>query len=148
MRQITEILRNAAGRKWRITLVIALLACTLTAWGAPPADTRVTVNVRQAPAHTVLNKLQKDAGLNFIYSADVAKTWPAITLSMKNKPASQVIAQLAEMINCNYSIRNNVVTITPRESRYKQKKWTLKGKVVDEIGEPLIGVTVKPMCPA
>lgn len=144
MRQITEILRNAAGRKWRITLIIALLTCTLTAWGAPPADTRVTINVRQVPAHAVLNKLQKDAVLNFIYSADVAKTWPAITLSMKNKPASQVIAQLAEMINCNYSIRNNVVTITPRESRYKQKKWTLTGKVVDEIGEPLIGVTVKP----
>lgn len=144
MKQITKGLKNTIGRRWCATLVMLLLTCCMAVWGAPPADTKVSIDVRQASVQQVLNKLQKDAGLNFVYSADVAKTWPAITLRVKNKPASQVIAQVAEMINCNYTIKNNVVSITPKEGKYKQQKWKLTGKVVDEIGEPLIGVTVKP----
>lgn len=135
--------RITMGHRWLAALVMTwLLACSVQVYAGQPADTKVTIEVRQASAESVLRMIQKETGLSFLYSADVAKTWPAITLKVKNKPANEVIAQIAEFINCNYSIKGNIVSITPKEGKH-QKRWKLSGKVVDEIGEPLIGVTVK-----
>lgn len=136
--------RIMRGHRWLTALVMTwLLACCVQVRAGQPADTRVTIEVRQASVESVLRMIQKETGLSFLYSADVAKTWPVITLKVKNKPASEVIAQVAEFVNCNYSIRGNIVSITPKVGKQQGKRWKLSGKVVDEIGDPLIGATVK-----
>ncbi len=119
----------------------ALLAFfTAIAHAATPADTKVTIDFKSAPVETVLDAIKQQTGLNFVYSAELAKTWPKVSIEARQKTAEQVIAQLMEMLNCEYAVRGNIVSIGKLNS---SKKITLRGRVVDTNGEPLVGVTIK-----
>lgn len=105
-----------------------------------PADTNVTVDFKSVPVATVLYSIQKQAGLSFVYSTELASKWPKISISVKQKPAEEVISQVTGMIGCNYQIKGNIVTITQQQVSGKER--TVKGRVSDDEGEPLVGVPI------
>ncbi|MBQ1673392.1 MAG: hypothetical protein II064_04810, partial [Bacteroidales bacterium] len=68
----------------KVLLALSLTVLTVvTAAAAPDLDTKVTVNYQSAPVETVLASLQKQTGLNFVYSSDLAKTWPKVTIQAR-----------------------------------------------------------------
>ena len=84
------------------------------------------------------NCTKKQADLNFVYSSQLASNWPKITIRATKKPGEEVVQQVINLINCAYSIKNNIVTIT--QQKLSGRERTMKGHVRDENGELLVGV--------
>lgn len=122
-----------------VLLWIALML-PLSALASMPADTRVSLNAKSVPVEDVLKQLKQQSGLNFVYSSDLAKTWPKITIRATKKPVEEVIGEIAGLIGCSYEIKGNIVTITRQKVSGRER--TIKGYVRDESGDPLIGVPV------
>ena len=128
---------------WRMLCLALLTVVAVAVHAATPADTEVTISFRSAPAETVLEAIQKQTGLNFVYDATQAKEWPSVTIEARQQPAQQVIAQLVGLIGCQYTIKGNIVSIgCERQTDAIAGGRTVKGRVVDQMGEPLPGVTV------
>ena len=125
----------------KVLLALSLVVLTVvTAAAAPDLDTKVTVNYQSAPVETVLASLQKQTGLNFVYSSDLAKTWPKVTIQARKRPAEEVIRDLVNLIECQYTVKGNIVSISAQQLSGRTR--TISGYVRDADGEPLIGVPV------
>ena len=59
-------------------LILSMLPLSVEA--AMPADTKVSVDFKSVPVATVLNAIQKQAGLSFVYSTEEAARWPKVTI--------------------------------------------------------------------
>ena len=104
---------------------------------------RVSVRFKSVPVITVLNAIQQQSGMSFVYSSELAAGWPEITIQATDEPAEQVIQQVSAMIDCAYEIKGTVVTLTPILSQaVSSKERTVSGRVTDENGEALPGVTI------
>ena len=126
----------------RVCLLLWAMAWLLptVSHAAMPADTKVSVDFKSVPVVTVLNAIQKQAGLSFVYSTEEAARWPKVTIRATRKSASEVVGQLTSLIGCSYTIKGNIVTITRQQLSGRER--TVRGHVTDETGEPLVGVPV------
>lgn len=65
-----------------------------TAQAQDASQKPVTVNFSSVTVKQFFAEVKKQTGLNFIYDADLAQTWPKITIKANKKPAIQVIDQV------------------------------------------------------
>ena len=115
-----------------------LLAVSMAAVAEPPQDKLVSIDRRSAPVERVLQDIQEQTGLSFVYREELVKGWPRITLTATQRSARQVIAQIAGLIRCDYDISNGIVTFTPLPA----EPVTVTGNVTDSHGTPLESATV------
>ena len=78
------------------------------------AARKVSVNFSGVTVKTVLDAIKKQTGLNFIYSTDLAKTWPKVNVHARERRVTEVINDIMSQINCRCDIQGNLVTITRR----------------------------------
>ena len=133
----TELLR---GIRQLMLATLLLLSASVTAMAAGPADTPVSINFKSEQVTTVLKEVQRQSGLNFFYSAELAKEWPRITIRMTKKPAEEVVAKIASLIGCEYTMKSNIVTISKQKLSGRER--IIKGHVRDSDGELLVGVPI------
>lgn len=127
----------------RISKIVTLLVLVL--WIVAPlgriqaqnlASKPVTMNLKSVTVKEFFDEVKKQTGLSFMYNADLAKSWPKVTVKADKKPAKQVIEEVLSQIDCNYFIRGNIVSVDKRKERI------VEGQVVDNTGEPLVGAPV------
>ena len=126
-------------KKAFLAFALTLMSVAMVS-AAPDIDTKVTVSFKSASVETVLESLQKQTGLNFVYSSDLAKTWPKVTIQARKRPAEEVIRDLVNLIECQYTVKGNIVSISAQQLSGRTR--TISGYVRDADGEPLIGVPV------
>lgn len=131
---------NKGKQLQRVLCTVVFVFAFTIAKAMMPADTKVTLDYKSVSVETVFQHIQKQSGLNFVYTSELARSWPKISIKATKKSAEQVISQVAGLIGCTYKIRDNIVTITRQKSSGKQR--TISGYVRDEQGEPLAGVPV------
>ena len=100
----------------------------------------VTVDFKSVSVKDFFAEMKKQTGLNFIYNADLAQSWPKVTVSARRKPAEEVIDYVTSLIGCSYEIKGNIVTITKQQQSGRQR--SIKGVVRDDTGQPLMGVPI------
>lgn len=128
-------------RRFSLTVMLAALCLLSTsAFAKAPADQKISINMKSVPVEQVFNEIHKQAGLDFFYSSELAKTWPKITCQMNKRTVEEVIDKITGLIGCSYMIRNNIVTITKQKISGRER--TVKGYVKDETGESIIGVPI------
>lgn len=127
-------------RIFRMALLAAVFLLPVSALGKAPADQKISINVKSVAVEQVFNEIHRQAGLDFFYSSDLAKTWPKVTCQMTNKTAEEVIDKVTGLIGCTYEIKNNIVTVTKQQLSGHER--TIKGYVRDENGEALTGVPI------
>lgn len=132
--------RNANDPRLKTLFTLLLLAIATCVMASTPPDTKVTVNFKSAKVETVLREIQRQAKINVVYKADLAKEWPSITIRATKKPAAEVIETVTGLIGCDYEVHGNIVTITRKKPTYSLR--TVQGYVRDEEGEALVGVPV------
>lgn len=121
-------------------LMTVMLLMPGKALASMPADTKMSIDVKSTSVEQVLNEIHRKAKIDFFYDANLAKNWPKITLRAVNKTAEEIIGQVANLINCTYSVKGNIVTIFQKQLSGRER--TVKGYVRDEDGELLVGVPV------
>jgi len=123
-----------------LLLLTVMLLMPGKALASMPADTKMSIDVKSTSVEQVLNEIHRKAKIDFFYDANLAKNWPKITLRAVNKTAEEIIGQVANLINCTYSVKGNIVTIFQKQLSGRER--TVKGYVRDEDGELLVGVPV------
>lgn len=123
-----------------LLLMTVMLLMPGKALASMPADTKMSIDVKSTSVEQVLNEIHRKAKIDFFYDANLAKNWPKITLRAVNKTAEEIIGQVANLINCTYSVKGNIVTFFQKQLSGRER--TVKGYVRDEDGKLLVGVPV------
>lgn len=132
-----------------LLLLLMMAVCFhLQAAAMPPADTPVTINVKQVAAEAVIKQIQKQSGLNIVYTTALARNWPKITLQVKNRPAIEVLEQVANLVGCTCTINGNIATLSSEVpmthlANVQENRNLIIGSVEDSNGQPLPGVTIR-----
>ena len=127
-------------RAKRLLALVGLLLMTMTVTAQTADKKRVTLDMQNVTVKEFFAEVKKQTGLNFMYDADVAKEWPKVNIKVQKKTAEEAIDQVMTSIGCQYTIKDNIVTITPQKLSGKER--TISGYVRDNEGLPLMGVPV------
>lgn len=101
----------------------------------------VTLSLNKAKVSTFFSEVKRQTGLDFICPADVAKSLPTITVSVRGMAVERALDNVLGKLGCTWSRKGNIITISKRDAMTGRR--TLTGTVTDEAGEPLVGVPVR-----
>ena len=124
----------------RMVVILLMTMLTLNVAAQSVKDKTVTLDMTQVTVKQFFAEVKKQTGLNFIYSAELAKSFPKVTVKAQNKPVRQVLNEVMNKINCTYDVEGNIVTVTRKLSGARTR--TVSGVVKDDTGEPLPGVSI------
>lgn len=133
---------------FRLFLVAVLLMSVFTA-GAQT----VTKQFRNATVQQVLKEVERQTKMSVIYSVDDVQSCPRVTATFKHTPLREVLNKVLDG-NLSYDISDRLISIHKRAAKptaaapvHQQagigSKRTVKGQVLDENGEPVIGATIR-----
>lgn len=126
-----------------ILLVMVLWLGMTTAVAAPQQsalEKPVTLSLYRATVKDFFTQVKKQTGLDFIYSSELLRSLPRVTVNATNEPVRQVLNEVMGMINCTYDVEGNLITVT--KELPKNRNRTATGIVKDDSGETLVGVPV------
>ena len=123
-----------------MVVILLMTMLTLNVAAQSMKDKTVTLDMTQVTVKQFFAEVKKQTGLNFIYSAELAKSFPKVTVKAQNKPVRQVLNEVMNKINCTYDVEGNIVTVTRKLSGARTR--TVSGVVKDDTGEPLPGVSI------
>ncbi len=128
-----------------------LKACLLASlcFGAVGVDAQtVTKSFSNESLRNVLKEVERQTKMSVIYKVDEVNANKKVSASFDDTPVSAVLDKILGG-GLAYEIDNKMITIYKRGTNHSLaknadgKKKTVKGKVLDENGEPVIGATVR-----
>ena len=149
-RRTNEMASRSQGNVFR-NLGLKLLAGMMLAMGSLNAmgqNLNARVTVKCNTLEQAMNQIEKQSDLTFLLATNSVKPSMTICLDCTKLPVKDALQQLAEKAGVTYSIANRRVVLKdkPTEITAPQPKQikenVIKGRVVDNAGEPIIGANV------
>jgi TonB-linked SusC/RagA family outer membrane protein len=114
---------------------------------------RITLQVNNQEIKTVLNKLNKLTQLRFTYNSSLVRAQQKVSINVVERPLSDVLDELFRPINVSYKIEGKQVVLIKSSAQPGSLAplplrdpgnidRTISGKVSDEKGQPLPGVSI------
>lgn len=134
------------GAKLRRPLLALFLLC-LTVHGA---IAQVSLSTKRDKLQAVIHQLETSSKYTFFYSDALANV-QVNAVNVKNEPMETLLGKLLTGTGISYKVAGKVIYLTKTakdsdQKRHNQKssavKRTISGRITDEKGEPLIGVSV------
>lgn len=127
-----------------MTKLTVLLTCafTIKVFGInSKAQEKISINTDNTNLKNVLQSIEKQTKVKFIYFDETVENKTLTTLSVHDQAWNKVLGPLLEQFNLSLeNVSNNNYVI--KSSANFVQKTEISGKVVDEKGNPLRGVTV------
>lgn len=109
-------------------------------------EERVSFEVRNANLMEVISILEKSTGYTFLYQDEQVKAVKDLTFRFTNETLGAVLTKCLAGTNLVYSVEDKTVVLMRKErmpiKQQEVKSRKVTGRVVDESGEPLPGVTI------
>lgn len=135
--------------KWRLQCVLhrakllvaftLVVVCTCHARALGQND-RISLHVNDAALSDVLRQIEDLSGYMFVYKSGDIEQAGRVTLKAENMAVSAILEKCFADTGLSYAIENGVIIISKAAAQVEGRKVT--GKVTDENGEALPGVTV------
>ena len=131
-------------------IIMAILFLSLNV-SASVYSQNISLTVRNAPFHEVLQKVRKQSGYNFMYPTEILKQAKPITAELKNAGIDEALKVIMKDQPFVYDIEEKSISIRPKPELEKSyfekfmdviKAIIVRGKVVDTDGKPLPGASV------
>ncbi|KAA9347168.1 TonB-dependent receptor [Larkinella humicola] len=111
---------------------------------------KITVRAQEMEIKTVLSQVERQVDVRFVFSSKLIQSSRKITLSAENKPLQQVLDHILSPLGLQYELTGKVIIIRREEAAplplppvgQVAPKRTVSGKVLDETGKGLPGVSV------
>lgn len=128
----------------RMLMVPLMMSFVLSLSAQDVVEKKVTISVQDVLARTALAQLRVAAGVLFVFEEGAVDTDKKVSLSYENVKLGDVLKDLCGQLGLRYTLKKNMVLLIPHERNdmVVTKYRIVKGKVVDEIGQPLAGVTI------
>lgn len=132
-------------------LICVLLTAACLQLSARGLAQTITITGKDLPLENIFKEIKKQSGYVVFYNYDLVKDARPVSLSVKNGSVHQVMALVLKDQPLSYSIENKTIVITRKTKTTKadddlsdadSPPIDIKGRVVNENGEPLEGVSI------
>ncbi|WP_231634907.1 TonB-dependent receptor [Pedobacter sp. PACM 27299] len=124
-------------------LTVILLTVAILQSSAATFAQKVSISTRDTPIKSVLYKLTRQTGFNFIVDAALLEQLKPVTLNVKNESMEEVLKRCFDQRKFEFIFNENeTIVIKSRAPLSPSRLINIKGKVTDEKGEPLSGVSI------
>lgn len=89
-----------------------------------------------------MSLLEQQTGYRFFYSNDHVSGKAPVTIKVSKEALSAVLKQILPERNLTYKVVKQQIILSNVKSAASEAKITVRGRVTDSAGEPLIGVSV------
>lgn len=124
---------------FRAGLCTALLA-------SPSLDVmaQITLSMNNRPMREVIQEIEKVSDYRFFYSENLDGLNTRVSINSKNASIENILNQLEKQTSVSCALKNNGQVVLSNETKPLQQRHiiTIKGKVLDKSGEPIIGANV------
>jgi len=105
---------------------------------------QLTLNLKQVTVKEALNQIENQSDLAFMYEASNINVERVVDIKVENKTIGFVLDRLFPDRNVRYTIVDKHVVLFPsqQDSKELQNQQTITGKVTNDKGEPIPGVSV------
>lgn len=111
------------------------------------AQNKIDLNLKDSSYKNLFLELQKQTGLNFVYNSRQLENMGPVSIDVRQSDVRTVLDQVLQKTPMTYSIEGNTIVIMPREKprnmASQPQEIRVRGKVTDNNGEILVGVTIK-----
>ncbi|WP_161973340.1 TonB-dependent receptor [Arcticibacter tournemirensis] len=132
----------------KLTLII-ILSAILQVHGVGYAQ-KVSISQNDITLRQVFKEINKQTGYKFLYSTEMLKNSKPVSVHFKNAPLSDILEKCFEEQALTFKIIDKTIIVKQKEQPAITNKpappslqIAVKGKVTDEKGAPLPGVSVK-----
>lgn len=130
-----------------IPLTLLFVFVAQSAYGANPTKKLLTLSFNKTPLATALKAVEKESGCKVLFTYDEVQPYH-VTASVKKEPLTHAMTAILKGLLFQYKLNGNFVIVSknaqaavlPAQKAAGNKVF---GVIVDEEGEPLIGVTVR-----
>ncbi len=127
----------------KLSVLVVLAACLQVSARGYSQET-FSLHFRQADASEIFNTIQKESKYKFFYNNDYVKALGKVDLDVTDAPLPSILnAVLAGKFTYTIGQRKVIISPTAVVKTFADTAGLIKGKVMDEAGKPLGGVTVK-----
>lgn len=141
MLQIYEKIAEQIAQKRGFLTFLSLLLLTSTLAFAQSGN-KITIQQKNITVIDALKTVEKQSKMSINYSDSELKGKEIANLNLQNVPVSTALDAILKGTGFAYQIQGNYIIITEKKPVVTQAVKDIKGKVIDENGEPLIGVNV------
>ena len=104
---------------------------------------RVNLEINSESLSSVLMKIKDQTGVKILYNENLLKNIRCENLSLKQLSVEDALNRILESTNLGFEKSEGVIVVKERNlAAQQQSSVTVKGRVIDEKGLPLPGVTV------
>lgn len=127
-------------------LLRALLILLLMAIPVQWAFAQLTLNTSRTTLGAIIKQIQSQSEYQFFYD-DQLSTTPVEAIKVENASVEDVLNQILKNKNISFKVEDNIIYLKPQTPVQDQQPKVgqprkISGTIVDENGEPLIGVNV------
>lgn len=127
-----------------VIIIASLMQVTAATFGQ-----RITLNQRNATLSSVLMEIRKQSGFDIVYDGRLIPPTQKISITLDNAPLEIALKSAFKGLDLNYNIEGKIVTVSKRTPSFLDKVVStfaaidIRGIVLDEKGQPLLGATVR-----
>jgi TonB-linked SusC/RagA family outer membrane protein len=136
---------NKTIRVMKLTIFLLTVGCLHLS--AKSFSQRINLNETNAPLSSVIKSIEKQSGYKFFYDNRLVKPAGKVTVSLKEATLEQALLQVLKGKSLTFSIMDQTVALKYKEESLINSFFAtydrVNGKVSDENGLPMPGVSVK-----
>ena len=137
-------------KHWKKTFLVMRLSCflacwlTLSAFGTVFSQQKlVNLKVVAESLSNVLMQIKDQTGVKILYNENLLKNYENINLDLNNVEVEEALRQVLANTRFEYEVTDGVIVVKEKKNSFPQQNTVrIQGKVSDEDGAPLPGVTV------
>lgn len=130
-----------------IPLTLLFVFVAQSAYGANPTKKLLTLSFNKTPLATALKAVEKKSGCKVLFTYDEVQSYH-VTATVKKEPLTHAMTAILKGLPFQYKLNGNFVIVSKNAQAAVQPAQKAAGNkvfgvIVDEEGEPLIGVTIR-----
>jgi TonB-linked SusC/RagA family outer membrane protein len=136
-------------KKWLIamkTLILLVCVFSIQLNASVLSQQTVSLNMSNVSAKELIREIEAQTNLGFIYNLSEIEKLDGISIEAEEQTVKEILDQVLENTDLTYELDKSVIIIMPKPAepvkKEVQQKKTIKGKVTDDQGIPLPGVSV------
>ncbi|MBS0031004.1 TonB-dependent receptor [Chitinophaga sp. 22321] len=140
-------------RLFLLTILGTQVLLAGTSSGQAAREIKINVHVENRLLADVLAIIEKKSGLGFVYNDKLVAKYSNISVTGESLSVAAVLSRIFKDTNLDYLEKDRLIIVTEKAAKAAPQdiyvgtkdfqQITVKGKVTDDKGEPLIGVSVK-----
>lgn len=110
---------------------------------------QISLTLQKAPLSAAIYEIRKSTKYDFAYSEDLLKKVGPITVNLKGASIEEILRALFANQPVSYEVADGIIILKERKitsqsnTPNSKKRETIKGRIVDENGNPLAGATIQ-----